>query len=116
MFERFLSTRSCASASIRTPCPLPACQPAWKQSDKIVFANTPRFAQIRHARRRNAGGVKTRKIDAARDDGQPLRLPAVFARDMSCRPLRIGDHGIAAQHHRIVEALERVRSIVAVSY
>ncbi len=59
-----------------------------------------------------AAGSNSRKIDAARNDRDAFGRDAIFARDMIGGPLRIGDHGRAPHHYRIVETLERAFRIV----
>ena len=60
-------------------------------------------------------GSKRARSNSAWNDHELLRCDTIFAAYVPRGPFRIGDHRIAAHHHRIVEALERrARGVKAV--
>ena len=86
---------------------LPAGQPRGHQHDALVRRDVPGLAQPRDPRGLDRAGGEFRKVRAAMDDAQPRPRPGVEARDQAGGIFGIGDHRVAARHHRIIAQFER---------
>src|SRR5215469_7946182 len=85
---------------------LPSCQPAREKYDDVVGRCAPARAHALDLVRRDGCRIKSRKIDAARNDDEACGLTRILFSDVIGCPKRIGDYRIATRHYGIVEALE----------
>ncbi len=88
--------------------PLPAAESSRQQDHAFPRLRMPLRAQLRNALRCDRFRIERAKVDSPRNDDQPLCAARVSGADVVRSPLRIGDHRIAACHHGIVPAFERI--------
>ena len=85
----------------------PIGQACRQQHHPLVRLDVPGAPQTVDPLRLDRGRGKHLQIGAAMDHPQPRIINPVGLLDQSCGIMRVGNHRIAAHHHRIIEAFDR---------